>query len=714
MHRARPIPPSPSPEPTARQRRRRLGAWWRHDFRTNPVRRYLVSVALGIVLPALALAWILGSVVLMRTTSQLVHAGSAEVASYVEGLLRQQAADAADAEAGRSSADVPARERGAASPGLAAPAEPAKPEADTAWVPYGGFWERFGNNLLANPRTLSVRVYDATGTVVYADNSNLIGMRPAPDDALARAFAGERATRLDNRLMAPEVRTYGVLVPLKVSGFAGGAVEVIQNLGPLRSEMVVARWLVTLGVAIISVGFLAALVPLSLRLAERSFLDPVTGLPNRRYLEDAAAIVLDRSASRNQGAAVVLLDLDRFKAVNDALGRRQGDRILRDLAHRLDALVRSGDYVARLGGDEFAMVLTDVDESAAGAAVARVAKAVAQPYPTGDRDVRLEASVGVTLFPRDGLDLATLLQRAESAMYRAKSARVPFEFFRHGDSAYTLHGLYLESDLRDAIENGGLELAYQPICRLDDGQIVAVEALARWNHPERGAVPPGLFVPLAEDTGLVRQLDQWTLRAASTQLSAWAAAGSNLRLSVNLSAQTVSDPGLPEHLAALLERTGAPPEQLVLEVTERIAIDDIESSAGILERVRAMGVRIALDDFGKGYSSLGTLDRLPIGYLKIDAGFVRGIGRKAKEEHLIRAIAGFSRGIGIPLVAEGIEDEEQRAWLLSEGVRYGQGYLLARPGRPQQMPALRHLVRNPSSTLWDDAWADAAHDRSPN
>lgn len=714
MHTARPMPPA-SREPQARRKRRRLGAWWRHDFRTNPVRRYLVSVALGVVLPAFALAWILGSVVLMRTTGQLVEAGSTEVASYIEGLLRQQAADAVTVEPPASTTDeATARARAAMPAGLASPAEATANAPDTAWVPYVGYWDRFGAQLLANPRTLSVRVYDETGTVVYADNADLIGMRPAPDDALKRAFAGERATRLDNRLMAPQVRTYGVLVPLRASGFAGGAVEVIQNLGPLRSEMVVARWLVTLGVAIISVGFLAALVPLSLRLAERSFLDPVTGLPNRRYLEDAAAIVLDRSAARNQGAAVVLLDLDRFKAVNDALGRRQGDRILRDLALRLDTLVRSGDYVARLGGDEFAMLLTDVDETAAGAAVARLAKAVAQPFPTGDRDVRLEASVGVTLFPRDGLDLATLLQRAESAMYRAKSARVPFEFFRHGSDAYSLQGLYLESDLREAIENGGLELAYQPICRLEDGQPVAVEALARWNHPERGAVPPGLFVPLAEDTGLVRQLDHWTLSAATQQLAIWAAAGSVLRLSVNLSAQTVSDPGLPEHLVGLLERTGAPPEQLVLEVTERIAIDDIESSAGILERVRAMGVRIALDDFGKGYSSLGTLDRLPIGYLKIDAGFVRGIGRQGKEEHLIRAIAGFSRGIGIPLVAEGIEDEEQREWLLAEGVHYGQGYLLARPGRPQQIASLRHLARNPSSTLWDDAWTDPPLERKTN
>lgn len=704
----------------ARRLRRRLGAWSRHDFRTNPVRRYLGSVALGVVLPALTLAWILGSVVMLRTTAHLVQAGSSEVASYVQGLLRQQAADGTAATT--ESASPPGADATAApAAGAASSADPARPAtepgrpvADTAWQPYFGSWERFGALLRANPRTVAVRVYDESGTVIYADNPALIGMQPTADDALRQAFAGKTATRMTNRLMAPDVRTYGVLVPLASSGFPGGAVEVVQNLGPLRSEMVIARWLVTLGVATISIGFLAALVPLSLSLAERSFLDPITRLPNRRYLEDAATIVLERSARRDQGAAVVLLDLDRFKAVNDALGRRQGDRILHDLAQRLDALVRSGDYVARLGGDEFALLLPDVDETAAAAAVARLAKAVAQPFPGGDRDVRLEASIGVTLFPRDGLDLATLLQRAESAMYRAKGARVPFRFFRHGEEAQPQHGLYLESDLRDAIEHGGLELAYQPICRLDDGSPVAVEALARWNHPERGAVPPGLFVPLAEDTGLVRKLDHWALAAATEQLAAWAAAGSTLRVSVNLSAQTVSDPGLTEHLVRLLERTGAPPEQLVLEVTERIAIEDIESSAGILERVRAMGVRIALDDFGKGYSSLGTLDRLPIGYLKIDAGFVRGIGRHSKEEHLIRAIAGFSRGIGIPLVAEGIEDEEQRAWLLHEGVRYGQGYLLARPGRPHQVAALRHLGRSPSSTLWDDAWGDAGYERRTN
>src|SRR5690606_19616871 len=236
-----------------------------------------------------------------------------------------------------------------------------------------------------------------------------------------------------------------------------------------------------------------------------------------------------------------------------------------------------------------------------------------------------------------------------------------------------------ESDLRDAIEKDQLELVYQPICRLDTGETIGLEALMRWNHPVRGRLSPGLFIPIAEEIGLIRQIDAHALRVATGQLAVWAKSGSSVRVSVNVSAQTVSDLQLPDTLVEILHQAGAPPNQLVLEVTERAALEDIESSAGILQRIRDTGVNIALDDFGKGYSSLGTLDRLPISFLKIDAGFTRGIGSMAKDEHLIKAITLFTTGIGMPFVAEGIENEVQRAWLLKEGVKLGQGYLLARP-----------------------------------
>ncbi|HET8985070.1 MAG TPA: bifunctional diguanylate cyclase/phosphodiesterase, partial [Trueperaceae bacterium] len=440
----------------------------------------------------------------------------------------------------------------------------------------------------------------------------------------------------------------------------------------------------------------------------------VTKLPNSSYLESAARIVLERNAKLGRGAAIVLLDIDRFKIVNDTLGRTQGDRLLHDVARRLQGLVRGGDYVARLGGDEFALLFSGADEAATHAAVDRVIDAVARPFRAGGHDLRLDASVGVSLFPRDGVDLHSLLQRAEIAMYRAKELRLPISFYRHGKLGTRRHSLYLESDLRDALEKDQLELVYQPICRLDTGETIGLEALMRWNHPIRGRLSPGLFVPIAEEIGLIRQIDAHALRVATKQLARWANSGSSVRVSVNVSAQTVSDLQLPDTLMEILREAGAPANQLVLEVTERTALEDIESSAGILQRIRDTGVHIALDDFGKGYSSLGTLDRLPISFLKIDAGFTRGIGSIAKDEHLIKAITLFTKGIGMPFVAEGIENETQRAWLMKEGVRLGQGYLLARPS-----PAAEVFLPSASSTAetllrYGPSDQPPMHSRKPN
>src|SRR5690606_1411338 len=414
---------------------------------------------------------------------------------------------------------------------------------------------------------------------------------------------------------------------------------------------------------------------LTTRLARRSYIDPVTGLANYSYLESATRVVLKRNAKRGKGAAVVLLDVDRFKLVNDTLGRVEGDRMLHDLAVRLGEVVRSGDYVARLGGDEFAVLLSGTDEAPSRAGIERVIGAVAKRSGSGGRDIRLEASAGVALFPRDGVDLEALLQRAEMAMYRAKELRLPVSYYLHDNEPGKRHSLYLESDLRAALERDELKLVYQPICDLQTAKVVGLESLMRWHHPIRGVVSPALFIPVAEESGFINRLDLWALRAATLQLADWSRQGSTVRVSVNLSAQSVSDNSLPEQIEALLRDSGAPADQLVLEITERSALYDIESSAGILERVRETGVRIALDDFGRGYSSLGTLEDLPITFLKLDAGFTRGIGIASKDEHLIRAISIFAKGVGIPFVIEGVETEDQRQWLLAEGVQYGQGFL---------------------------------------
>ena len=618
------------------------------------MRRYLLTVALGLLVPAVAIAWLLGNFTTVRITGHIAQAGSSEVAANIAAVLRQSGL-------GMASAGDGIVVRDGTVDSLAA-------------------WEYFTTIVQRNPNTVAVRIYDGNGIITFADNRGLIGMEPSQDDSLSAALQGHRATRVASPQFTGPGRTYAVLVPLlSSSGTSVGVVEVVHDIGALREDMALARWIITFGVLGISLAFIGVMLVLTTRLARSSFIDPVTKLPNSSYLESAARVVLERNSKLGRGAAIVLLDIDRFKVVNDALGRTQGDRLLHDVARRLQALVRSGDYVARLGGDEFALLFSGADEAATHAAVDRVIDAVSRPFRAGGHDLRLDASVGVSLFPRDGVDLHSLLQRAEIAMYRAKELRLPISFYRHGKLGARRHSLYLESELREALEKGQLELVYQPICRLDTGETVGLEALMRWKHPIRGRLSPALFVPIAEEIGLIRQLDALALRVATAQLAQWAKAGSSVRVSVNVSAQTVSDLQLPDMLMEIILEAGAPASQLVLEVTERTALEDIESSAGILQRIRDTGVHIALDDFGKGYSSLGTLDRLPISFLKMDAGFTRGIGSIAKDEHLIKAITLFARGIEMPFVAEGIENENQRTWLMKEGVRLGQGYLLARP-----------------------------------
>ena len=684
---------SPTPDGTATAASRQDGL--RSDlastraFKANPMRRYLLTSALGLLLPAVAIAWLLGNFVTVRITGHIAQAGSSEVAANIGAVLRQSGLGMASAGDG-----IVVREGTVDS--LAA-------------------WEYFTTIVERNPNAVAVRIYDPSGIITFADNRGLIGMEPSRDDALTLALQGHRATRVATPQLTGPGRTYAVLVPLvSANGQSAGVVEVVHDIGSLREDMVLARWLITLGVLGISLAFIGAMLILTTRLARSSFIDPITKLPNSSYLESAARVVLERNAKLGRGAAVVLLDLDRFKMVNDTLGRTQGDRLLHDVARRLQGLVRSGDYVARLGGDEFALLFSGADEAATHAAVDRVVDAVSRPFTAGGHDLRLDASVGVSLFPRDGVDLHTLLQRAEIAMYRAKELRLPISFYRHGKQGTRRHSLYLETDLRDALDKDQLELVYQPICRLDTGETIALEALMRWNHPIRGRLSPGLFIPIAEEIGLIRQIDAHALRIATQQLARWAKTGSSVRVTVNVSAQTVSDLQLPDTLMELLREAGAPPHQLVLEVTERAALEDIESSAGILQRIRDTGVHIALDDFGRGYSSLGTLDRLPISFLKIDAGFTRGIGSMAKDEHLIKAITLFTTGIGMPFVAEGIENETQRAWLMKEGVKLGQGYLLARPGSADEIFLARSSATTETLLRHGHADRHPMNSRKPN
>jgi diguanylate cyclase (GGDEF)-like protein len=630
-------------------------------LKADPVRRFLVTASALVLFPTLALAWTAGNMVARRVTEHVAQAGSTEVAANATAVLRQSGL------ASSSNGDA-----------LVVVAEPEN-------VPAA--WQYFDTVVGRNPNTRGVLVYDPAGRVVYARDRSLVGTVAQRDGPFMAALNGERETRL-LPFEAPlaqlaggeSTRSYSVLIPLVYrSGQVAGVLEVTQDLGPIAADMALARWLIVLIVAGLCVVLAVLTGVFAMRLARRSFFDPVTSLPNLNYLRSAARSVLEGGARTVTGGGLVLIDIDRFKLVNEALGRGQGDRLLRDLADRLRASVRGNDYVARLGGDDFAVLLPGSDETATRAAAERAVAAIATPFHTAGREIRLEANAGVALFPRDSNELDGLILRAERALERAKRARRAVAFYRRDSDAASHHSLYLESDLRAAIEREELSIVYQPICYLPTGEILGLEALTRWEHPTRGPINPGSFVELAERGGFIDRIDRWALREATSQLATWSRLGSNVLVTVNMAAQTLSDPTLPRYIEELLQETGAPADLLVLEVTERTALEDYDSSAGVLKSLRETGVGVALDDFGRGYSSLATLDQLPISFLKLDAGFTRGIGTSLKDEYLMRAVKLFTKGIGMPFVAEGIETEAQRTWLIQQGIRFGQGYLFSRP-----------------------------------
>jgi diguanylate cyclase (GGDEF)-like protein len=395
---------------------------------------------------------------------------------------------------------------------------------------------------------------------------------------------------------------------------------------------------------------------------------------------------LDRLAHSPDGVAVLLLDLDDFKTVNDSLGHPAGDALLRRVAERLLAATRGCDTVARLGGDEFAVLLEGVRGDADAAVVAeRVLDALAQPFVIGDADggvaeVGVGTSVGIARSGGGGVD--ALLRDADAAMYRAKQrGKRCYEVFAPALHDAARERLAVQTDLRRALEGdpagGRLWVAYQPIVGMDDGRVTGAEALVRWDHPRRGAVPPAEFVPIAEQTGLVVPLGRFVLADACRVGAAWAAAGSRARVAVNLSGRQL--PTAVADVAAALAASGLDPDRLTLEVTESTLLGDTDAVHDTLQALKGMGVGLAIDDFGTGYSSLSYLQRFPIDVLKIDKSFVDRVAGTGRGAALARTIVALGDSLGMLTVAEGVEGEAQRAQLLALGCRLGQGYLFARP-----------------------------------
>ncbi|MDF5753405.1 EAL domain-containing protein [Spongiactinospora sp. TRM90649] len=424
---------------------------------------------------------------------------------------------------------------------------------------------------------------------------------------------------------------------------------------------------------LVAVYFTASM---SMRRDHQALHDGLTGLPNRKLLllrtEEAIA-----EARGEERVGLFLLDLDRFKEVNDTLGHPVGDRLLQIVAHRLTHSVRPGDVVARLGGDEFAVLLPSIRDAAAAREVAaRLRVALTEPVRLEGMTFDLDASVGIALHPDHAPDFQLLLQRADVAMYLAKEGRTGVETYVADRDRNSPERLLLLGDLRRGLDSGELTLHYQPKIGLGTGRVVGVEALLRWSHPTRGLISPADFVPLAEQSYLMRQLTQYVIDAALKQAAQWWDTGLRVQVSVNVSARDLLDSGLPERLAAGLGRYGLPPTAIQLEVTERILMTDQAYTADMIRALVDLGVPLALDDFGTGYSSLVRLQRMAVSEVKIDASFVRRLGEPACEDtaRIVRSIIDLVRSLGLRSVAEGVETDEVSRRLSEMGCDVGQGW----------------------------------------
>jgi diguanylate cyclase (GGDEF)-like protein/PAS domain S-box-containing protein len=408
--------------------------------------------------------------------------------------------------------------------------------------------------------------------------------------------------------------------------------------------------------------------------------DALTGLPNRTLLFDALERSIGTAREAKSMLALMLMDLDRFKEVNDTFGHHFGDALLKQVAFRLQNQMRGGDVVARLGGDEFAVVLpTTADAHSTAITARRILNTLEQPFVVEGQVLEVGASIGIALYPEHGTDARTLLRRADVAMYDAKQKQNGYSFHREDGGSRTGEQLSLIVELRRAVERNELELYYQPKLHMRTGIMTRCEVLMRWNHPVRGLLAPAAFIPAAERTGLIRSMTDWLLDRALEQCRAWQDAGAPIHLAVNVSAKSLLDQALPGKVQGALDRWGVDPRFLKIEITESSIMADPAHALAILSMLQSMGVRLSVDDFGTGYSSLTHLRELPIDEIKIDKSFVMGMTTSEADAAIVRTVIDLAHNLGKQVCAEGVEDEEMWRMLAELGCDLAQGYWISRP-----------------------------------
>ena len=408
--------------------------------------------------------------------------------------------------------------------------------------------------------------------------------------------------------------------------------------------------------------------------------DALTDLPNRILLRDRLEQAIHSASKKNRRLAVMIMDLDRFKEINDTLGHYNGDRLLKQVATRLQSVIQEPASVARLGGDEFAILLPHISEvKEVGTIVSKIHKALQSPFVLDTLKLEVQASIGAVIFPEHGTDADTLLQRADVAMYVAKEKQSGFVVYSSKHDEHSPHRLTLMGELRHAIDKGHLVLHFQPKVNVKSNVVEGVEALVRWQHERHGIMQPDEFIPLAERTGLIKPLTLWVLRESLKQCAAWRQAGLNLCVAVNLSAQGLMDMELPDTVAGLLASNDVPAERLILEITESTIMMDKDRSLQILTRIADMGVRLSIDDFGTGYSSLAYLSKMPVKEIKIDKSFVMDMENNKSNSVIVHATIELGHNLGLSVVGEGVENAEVLGILNRLNCDSVQGFHLLRP-----------------------------------
>ncbi len=525
-----------------------------------------------------------------------------------------------------------------------------------------------------------------TGRVVL-DSSRPLDATPAEDADLGRPVGAQLRT-----LLAADTTPDPVTIDGQRQSFAPvPTTEDNANrwVVVVSAPAVGGSWWASMGPAPVAMALAAvallAFAALNLRASHRrlraaSLTDELTGLPNRRLLTDRLDRALAFGARRGFTSALLLIDLDRFKEVNDTLGHDYGDELLRSVSARLAAAFRDSDTVARLGGDEFAVLLPEVaDEEAAVRQAERCLALLREPFVIRGFTLGVDASIGLVLCPRHGRTADELVRAADVAMYEAKAGRRGVLVYERSLDGHSPSRLALLGELRQALQEDQLVLYYQPKVDVALGRVTGAEALVRWQHPERGLVPPGEFIPVAEGTGLILPLTMYTLEAAVAQARAWLDAGHTIQVAVNLSPRCLLEPALPDQVRRLLDRHGLPARLLRLELTESTVMADPERALAALTELRDRGVAISIDDFGTGYSSMSYLKQLPVDELKIDRSFVMDMLADGHDAVLVRSSIDLGHNLGLAVVAEGVEDEETLSALRALGCDVVQGYHLARP-----------------------------------